>query len=80
MISEQKPTHQKDIKIKTTHMESSEDKYDIPYTYRKHFSPEACTELVKTFKNYDKNGDCKMDKNEFKGALKDMGHDEVSDE
>lgn len=61
-------------------VESAEDKYDIPYTYRKHFSPESCTELIKTFKNYDKNGDAKMDKNEFKAALKDMGHDEVSDE
>ena len=61
-------------------MVASSDKYDIPYTYRKHFSPESCTELVKTFKNYDKNGDQKMDKSEFKAALKDMGHDEVSDE
>lgn len=61
-------------------VEETGDKYEIPYTYRKHFTPEACTELIKTFKNYDKNGDAKMDKGEFKAALKDMGHDEVSDE
>ena len=70
----------KDIIHLKLQMVASSDKYDIPYTYRKHFSPESCTELVKTFMNYDKNGDQKMDKSEFKAALKDMGHDEVSDE
>ena len=61
-------------------VESSSEKYDVPYTYRKHFTTEACTEMVATFKSYDKDGNGKMDKNEFKAALKNMGHDEVNDE
>ena len=36
--------------------------------------------MVQAFKNYDKDGNSKMDKNEFKSALKEMGHDEVTDE
>ena len=36
--------------------------------------------MVSTFKGYDKNGDGKMDVQEFKAALKDMGHDEVNDD
>ena len=36
--------------------------------------------MVTTFKGYDKNDDGKMDVQEFKAALKDMGHDEVGDE
>ena len=57
---------------------SEENKYEVPYTYRKHFNPEHIATLINTFKNYDKDGNGKMDKNELKIALKDMGHDEVS--
>ena len=57
---------------------AEEQKYEVPYTYRKHFNPEHITGLINTFKNYDKDGNGKMDKNELKVALKDMGHDEVS--
>ena len=57
---------------------AEENKYEVPYTYRKHFNPEHITGLINTFKNYDKDGNGKMDKNELKVALKDMGHDEVS--
>ena len=61
-------------------VESADDKYEIPYTYRKHFPPEEVQALITTFKNYDKNGDCKMDKNEFKAALKDLGESDITDE
>jgi Ca2+-binding EF-hand superfamily protein len=61
-------------------VESSQEKYEIPFLYRKHFKTEACTQMVATFKGYDKNGDGKMDVSEFKGALKEMGHDEVGDD
>ena len=29
--------------------------YIIPFQYRKVFSPEDCSQIVQTFKNYDKN-------------------------
>jgi anthranilate phosphoribosyltransferase len=52
----------------------------VPYAYRKHFNPESVTQLITTFKHYDKDGNSKMDKTEFKAALKDMGEDNVTDE
>jgi Ca2+-binding EF-hand superfamily protein len=61
-------------------VEATTNQYEVPYTYRKVFNPEQVTELIKTFKNYDKNGDSKMDKTEFKAALKDMGESNVTDE
>lgn len=54
--------------------------YEVPYAYTKHFNPESVTQLVATFKGYDKNKDGKMDKTEFKQALKDMGESNVTDE
>ena len=51
-------------------VESSQEKYEIPFLYRKHFKTEACTQMVSTFKGYDKNGDGKMDVNEFSVACK----------
>ena len=62
--------------VESTNTES----YEVPYTYTKHFNPESVTQLVNTFKGYDKNGDGKMDKTEFKQALKDMGEANVTDE
>ena len=44
---------------------TTEDTYAVPFTYRKHFNPEAVTQLISTFKGYDKNGDGKMDVGEF---------------
>ena len=60
-------------------MVEASEQYAVPFVYRKHFSPEETTQLVSTFKGYDKNSDGKMDVNEFQAALKDMGHDEVSE-
>jgi len=51
--------------------------YTIPFEYKKIFSPQECTELVKAFKNYDKNNDGTMDASEFKQTLKDLGHGDL---
>ena len=37
-------------------------------------------ELVKAFKNYDKNNDGTMDSSEFKQTLKDCGHGDLPDD
>ena len=47
--------------------------YEVPYAYRKCFSPEECTELVNSFKNYDKNNSGLIEVDEFRSVLKDMG-------
>ena len=54
--------------------------YEVPFVYRKYFSTEECTELVNSFRNYDKDSNGIIDETEFKQVLKDMGHDEISDE
>lgn len=50
----------------------------VPFSYRKIFNPEQCTELVNAFKTYDKNKDGTMDAKEFKQVLKDLGYSEIS--
>ena len=52
----------------------------VPFSYRKIFSPEECSELVNAFKAYDMNKDGTMDAGEFKQVLKDLGHSEVKPE
>ena len=54
--------------------------YEVPFIYRKVFTPEQSTEMVKSFKIYDKNKDGHMDKTEFKAALVDMGYRDISEE
>mmetsp|Transcript_54055 Transcript_54055/g.74167 ORF Transcript_54055/g.74167 Transcript_54055/m.74167 type:complete len:115 (+) Transcript_54055:64-408(+) len=54
--------------------------YTIPFEYKKIFSPQECTELVKAFKSYDKNNDGTMDSSEFKQTLKDLGHGDLPEE
>jgi hypothetical protein len=61
-------------------MVEATQEYEVPFLYRKKFSPEESTEMVKSFKNYDVNKDGHMDKKEFKAALVDMGHRDVTDE
>ena len=48
--------------------------YEVPYAYRKHFSPEECTELVNSFKNYDQDNSGVIEVDEFRSVLKDIGH------
>lgn len=48
--------------------------YSIPFAYRKNFTPEDCTQIVQTFKNYDKNKNKTIEAKEFSKMLKDMGH------
>ena len=52
----------------------------IPFTYKKKFSPEECTEIVKAFKHYDDNKNGSICIREFRSCLKDMGRDDVSEE
>jgi len=59
-------------------VESTE--YEVPFIYRKTFSPEQSTEMIKSFKIYDVNKDGHMDKKEFKAALVDMGHRDITDD
>lgn len=46
----------------------------------KRFSPEEQTQLRNTFKNYDRDASGAIDKSEFQQALKDMGHDDMTEE
>ena len=39
---------------------------EVPFSYRKHFTPEECVAMVNSFKNYDKDKSGKIDKSEFK--------------
>lgn len=52
--------------------------YTIPFQYRKVFSPEDCSQIVQTFKNYDKNADKAIQATEFPKMLKDMGHGDLT--
>ena len=72
-----------DYKNKVHMVESTnftrKDQYIVPYEYRKFFSAEQTSELVQSFKNYDKDKNGVMDKNEFREALKDMGYRDLSE-
>ena len=54
--------------------------FTIPFTYKKIFSPEECTEIINAFKHYDTSKDGNICVNEFKLCLKDMGRSDVSEE
>ena len=47
--------------------------YEIPYTYRRLMTPEEQVAVIRSFKNFDKSGDGKIEQSEFKSLLKDMG-------
>ena len=59
---------------------TNSEQYEVPFIYRKVFTPEQSTEMVKSFKNYDKDKSGAMDKAEFKAALVDMGYRDITDE
>jgi len=52
----------------------------VPFAFKKIFSPEECTALVRAFQAFDKNKDGTMDAKEFKQACKDIGHGDVTDQ
>ena len=54
--------------------------YEIPYTYRRLMTPEEQVAVIRSFKNFDKSGDGKIEQSEFKALLKDMGRTDVTDE
>lgn len=61
-------------------MVEATENYQVPFTYRKHFSPEQVTEMINAFKHYDANGNGTIDAREFKAAIKSMGHDDITEE
>ena len=59
-------------------MVESSQEYEVPFKYKKVFTAEECTELLKAFKSYDKDGNGTMDAKEFSAVLKNLGHTEVT--
>ena len=49
----------------------------MPSPYRKHFDEEKCAQMIKIFKNYN---DGMMEVGELKDVVKDMGHNEITEE
>lgn len=61
-------------------VEAAQDVYEVPFTYRKYFSPEQVSEMINAFKGYDTDSSGSIDANELKTAILSMGHSEVTDE
>lgn len=59
-------------------VEASKD-FVVPFAFKKVFSPEECTALVRAFKAYDVDKSGNISASEFKKACKDLGHSDVSD-
>ena len=57
-----------------------EYEYAIPFSYKKIFSPEECNEFIRAFKGFDKDGNGSMNAAEFKQAVIDLGHRDITDE
>ena len=51
----------------------------VPFSFKKIFSPEECSNLVSAFKSFDKDKSGQIDASEFKQVCKSMGHSDVSD-
>jgi plastin-1 len=60
-------------------VEASKD-FVVPFAFKKVFSPEECTTLVRTFKTYDKDKSGNISASEFKQVCKDVGRGDVTDE
>jgi Ca2+-binding EF-hand superfamily protein len=61
-------------------MVDSAPDYTIPFQYRKVFTPEDCSQIVQTFKNYDKNHNKQIEAKEFGKMMKDMGYGVLTQE
>lgn len=57
---------------------SAKKEYIVPFSYKKIFTPEECSEIARTFKSYDKDNNGVMDAKEFQQTCKDLGHDEIT--
>ena len=60
-------------------MVTFQESYEVPFRYRKYFTPEECVSLSKAFKNYDKDKSGSIDSPEFKHAIKETGYIEADD-
>ena len=47
-------------------MVTFQETYEIPFKFRKNFSPEECVSLSNAFKNYDRDKSGSIDSSEFK--------------
>lgn len=54
--------------------------YEVPFTYRKFYSPEQITEMINAFKGFDTDHSGNIDASELKNAIVSMGHSDVNDE
>lgn len=54
--------------------------YDVPFTYRKFYSPEQITEMLNAFKGFDTDSSGSIDAAELKNAITSMGHADVTDD
>ena len=52
--------------------------YEVDSTLVNSFKPEDYAEYVKLFKEYDKNGNAVIEKDEFKDLLKELGFSDLS--
>ena len=61
-------------------MVEASNPYEVPFTYRKFYSPEQVTEMINAFKGYDRDSSGSIDAAELKAAIQSMGHSEVTDD
>ncbi len=61
-------------------MVESTQEFVVPFAFKKVFSPEECTSLVRTFKSYDRNKSGDIDAKEFRQVCKDLGHGDITDD
>mmetsp|Transcript_7936 Transcript_7936/g.13319 ORF Transcript_7936/g.13319 Transcript_7936/m.13319 type:complete len:200 (+) Transcript_7936:17-616(+) len=61
-------------------MESDPKVLEFTFEQKKTLGPQEQTALLKSFKNYDLNGDGTMDQKEFKNILIDLGYRKITDE
>ncbi len=61
-----------------------EEKKEMPMEFsfdqKKVLGPQDQSALIRSFKNYDKNGDGTMDQQEFKSVMIDLGYRKITDD
>ena len=60
--------------------EQKEAVREFTFDQKKVLGPQEQTALIKSFKNYDKNGDNTMDQSEFKNIMIDLGYRKITDD
>jgi Ca2+-binding EF-hand superfamily protein len=60
--------------------QKNEIQLEFTFEQKKGLGPQEQTQLIKAFRNYDKNGDGTMDESEFKNIMIDLGYRKITDE